>query len=83
MEQGIAKDPGTVKDGSPEHVTCPRCGKTFTCSGSSDCWCATMKLSDELRSYLASHYDTCVCRECLEELSATSQHQSPDFEGEG
>ena len=58
---------------TPVSVTCPRCGKTFICSRSSECWCTTMELTDEIRSYLAAHYDTCVCRECLEELQAKNR----------
>jgi len=58
---------------TPVNITCPRCGTVFTCSHSSDCWCNTMELSDEIRQYLAEHYTTCVCRECLEELQAKNR----------
>ncbi|TNJ37324.1 MULTISPECIES: cysteine-rich CWC family protein [Prosthecochloris] len=79
MEQGSPKDHRTVKAASPVSVTCPRCGCTFTCSRSSDCWCTTMELTDELRNYLAKQYDRCVCRDCLEELSTTLPPGSLDI----
>ena len=55
-------------EGIPNTVTCPMCGKVFTCGLSRLCWCATMPLSDKLRAWLAERYETCVCRTCLERL---------------
>ncbi|ARM30662.1 cysteine-rich CWC family protein [Prosthecochloris sp. HL-130-GSB] len=53
---------------APVRVTCPRCGQEFECSRSDSCWCATMEVPEAVLTYLGEHYDTCVCRRCLEEL---------------
>ena len=47
---------------------CPRCGKEFECIHSKDCWCASVKISDEVKSKLKMYHD-CLCKECLEALS--------------
>lgn len=47
--------------------TCPRCGKSFECIHSVDCWCAKITLNDATRAKL-KQYDNCLCKECLNEL---------------
>lgn len=47
---------------------CPRCGKLFTCSEDMNCWCITYIMPDRVREYVASHFEGCVCRDCLDEL---------------
>ncbi|MCE1273940.1 MAG: cysteine-rich CWC family protein [Chlorobiaceae bacterium] len=54
--------------GTPRTVTCPICGQQFTCALSTSCWCSTRVVPEEVRRYLASHYDTCVCSACLDRL---------------
>lgn len=47
--------------------TCPRCGKSFVCRHSADCWCAKITLDDNARAKL-KQYDNCLCGDCLNEL---------------
>ena len=49
--------------------TCPRCGKTFECVHSIDCWCVKVKLTDVTKAYLKENYSDCLCKECLEEIN--------------
>ncbi|MEI6692592.1 MAG: cysteine-rich CWC family protein [Chlorobium sp.] len=55
---------------SGKAVTCPQCGKLFTCSLSPACWCATRVVPAEVKEHLAERYKTCVCSTCLDELIA-------------
>ena len=51
-------------------LKCESCGKDFVCGMSlKGCWCAEIKLDEEIRSDLRSKYKECLCRECLENLS--------------
>ena len=50
--------------------TCPRCGKTFECVHSIDCWCVKVKLTDATKAYLKEYYSDCLCKDCLEKLNA-------------
>ncbi|MEI7707359.1 MAG: cysteine-rich CWC family protein [Chlorobium sp.] len=56
--------------GEGKTVTCPQCGKSFTCSLSPACWCATRVVPVEVKEHLAERYKTCVCSTCLDELIA-------------
>ena len=49
--------------------TCPRCGKTFECVHSVDCWCVKVKLTDATKAYLKENYSDCLCKDCLEKLN--------------
>ena len=49
--------------------TCPRCGKTFECVHSIDCWCVKVKLTDATKAYLKEQYSDCLCKDCLEEIN--------------
>jgi hypothetical protein len=49
--------------------TCPRCGKTFECVHSIDCWCVKVQLKDSTKAYLKENYSDCLCKECLEEIN--------------
>ena len=49
--------------------TCPRCGKTFECVHSVDCWCVKVKLTDATKAYLKANYSDCLCKDCLEEIN--------------
>ncbi|MEI6847158.1 MAG: cysteine-rich CWC family protein [Chlorobiaceae bacterium] len=54
--------------GSERTLFCPMCGTPFTCALSTTCWCSTRKVPSELRDYLAAHYATCICSNCLDRL---------------
>lgn len=58
---------------------CESCGNEFSCGASlKGCWCSELNLSDETRSQLRGLYQDCLCRECLEKVSAkeaTAPHQ--------
>jgi len=56
--------------GSGKTVTCPQCGKSFTCTLSPACWCATRVVPAAVKEHLAERYKTCVCSTCLDELIA-------------
>lgn len=49
---------------------CPKCGKAFGCcvEQGGQCWCASVKLSPDNRSYLAANYNGCLCPDCLKVL---------------
>jgi len=49
--------------------TCPRCGKTFECVHSVDCWCVKVKLTDTTKAHLKANYSDCLCKDCLEEIN--------------
>ena len=49
--------------------TCPRCGKTFECVHSIDCWCVKVKLTDATKAYLKENYSDCLCKDCLNEIN--------------
>ncbi|MGZ8844341.1 MAG: cysteine-rich CWC family protein [Pyrinomonadaceae bacterium] len=52
-------------------IVCEACGQEFSCGMSlRGCWCASVELSDETRAELKALYKDCLCRECLERLSA-------------
>ncbi|NTU68317.1 MAG: cysteine-rich CWC family protein [Chlorobiaceae bacterium] len=54
--------------GTPRTATCPMCGQQFTCGLSATCWCSTRRVPEEVRSWLADHYETCVCSACLDRV---------------
>lgn len=55
-------------------VACEACGKDFSCGASlRGCWCSEVELSDETRAELKARYRDCLCRECLERLSAAAE----------
>jgi hypothetical protein len=46
---------------------CPRCSREFDCGiDSGACWCADVTTNAGTRAALASYYDGCLCRDCLE-----------------
>lgn len=55
-------------NGTAGKATCPVCGTAFECKLSTDCWCGSVKVPPEVREYLADRYETCLCRNCLEQL---------------
>ena len=55
-------------NGTAGKATCPVCGTAFECKLSTDCWCGSVNVPPEVREYLADRYETCLCRNCLEQL---------------
>ncbi len=50
---------------------CEACGAEFTCGARlSGCWCAEIKLSEDVRARLRESYAGCLCRSCLERFAA-------------
>ncbi len=49
--------------------TCPRCGATFECVHSIDCWCIGIKLNEKAKAALGATYTNCLCKKCLEEIN--------------
>lgn len=46
---------------------CESCGNEFQCGATlTGCWCADVKLTDEVRADLRTRYKKCLCRTCLE-----------------
>ncbi len=58
--------------GKHEEKKCPRCQKKFECKQGNitQCQCYTVELSEEQRSYIEQRYNDCLCRDCLQYLSA-------------
>lgn len=52
--------------------TCPRCGKSFECVHSKDCWCANVIVNEVAREKLKVYSD-CLCKECLEKIASESR----------
>ncbi|MCQ2321249.1 MAG: cysteine-rich CWC family protein [Bacteroidales bacterium] len=50
--------------------SCPRCGKTFECVHTADCWCAKIHLSDVAKAKLKMQFNDCLCESCLREIAA-------------
>ena len=55
-------------NGTAGNAMCPVCGVSFECKLSTDCWCGSVNVPPEVREYLADRYETCLCRNCLEQL---------------
>lgn len=50
-----------------EHIGCPRCQRPFECRvGSINlCQCQSLTLTDDQQQYISSHYQGCLCADCL------------------
>ncbi len=44
---------------------CEKCGNTFHCKHSTDCWCSSYSIPEQLSSYLKKNYQDCLCKDCL------------------
>jgi Cysteine-rich CWC len=52
-------------------LACESCGVEFICQADqSKCWCSDVQISPENLTKLAKNFNNCLCRECLEKLSA-------------
>ena len=62
---------GVVLPVLKEPAVCEACGGGFVCGASlAGCWCAEVKLSEEVRAELRARYKSCLCRGCLERFAA-------------
>lgn len=59
-----------------EEKNCPRCNGSFECKVGdiANCQCATVKLSDKERDFIAAQYSDCLCAGCMEAMK-TAHHQ--------
>jgi hypothetical protein len=50
---------------------CPFCGNSFECKNDDilNCDCIHVKICPEARSYIAQHYDDCLCVSCLRAIN--------------
>lgn len=61
-----------------ETKNCPRCKAPFECKvGSiSLCQCNGIELSEEERAYINTHYEDCLCRNCLLQIKYESRYHT-------
>lgn len=48
---------------------CAKCGTYFECYGDKDCWCDSIKLSEENLQFLRETYADCLCPSCLSQYA--------------
>jgi hypothetical protein len=71
MSQTISKLGNAISLALTRERVCESCGSEFSCGASlRGCWCSEIDLSDETRTELRGLYRDCLCRACLEKLSA-------------
>ena len=51
-----------------EPKACERCNKSHICTGTTNCPCFEVEITDVLLDYISSKYEDCLCSECLAEL---------------
>ncbi len=50
---------------------CGNCGQSFPCGGGSEpCWCDEVKVTESQLTEIGRAFDDCLCRTCLEKISA-------------
>ena len=47
---------------------CVRCGKMHICTGTVHCPCYDLEIPEIILDHIASHFDECLCNDCMEEL---------------
>lgn len=68
-----------------ETKVCGRCQSPFECKvgNITQCHCSNVRLTDEERAHLTSHYTDCLCSPCLQavrkEIQAAPAEQRIDF----
>lgn len=55
---------GLLFNDVPRKAICARCGASFDCLGSSDCWCATLGGVD-IEYDKHGNAKACLCKDCL------------------
>jgi len=53
----------------PKIKNCSKCGKTFECLHTADCWCMEYDISPENLKLLQETFSDCLCPDCLEGYS--------------
>ncbi len=48
--------------------SCSRCGKSFICTGHTNCPCLEIVIPEKLLDFIADNYDNCLCPECIGHL---------------
>lgn len=53
-----------------EQKACPRCGAAFECrvGDITKCQCYGIELTVEEEAFIASQYNDCLCRNCMQQL---------------
>jgi hypothetical protein len=71
MSQTLSKLGNALSQALTRERVCESCGSEFSCGASlKGCWCSEINLSDETRTELRGLYRDCLCRDCLEKVSA-------------
>ena len=51
-----------------EPKECANCGELHICTGTVQCPCFDVEVPEEILDYIATHFDECLCNDCMEEL---------------
>jgi hypothetical protein len=54
-----------MEKNSPEIKACSKCGKSFECLHSTECWCMDYEISPENLKLIKETYSDCLCPKCL------------------
>jgi hypothetical protein len=74
---GELEQPGNTASCAPS--VCESCGEPFGCGAqSSGCWCAQVKLTEEMRNQLRERFKNCLCRACLERFARGGEPVGPE-----
>ncbi|NCA70692.1 MAG: hypothetical protein EOM91_11415 [Sphingobacteriia bacterium] len=62
-----------------EIKTCPRCGRAFTCKANrvERCDCLAVALTSTALDHLSTHYQDCLCVDCLESINRAHGQPKP------
>ena len=52
----------------PVSKTCEHCGRSFECGGY-QCWCGQIGITERQMDWIATRFEDCLCRECLEKVA--------------
>lgn len=58
---------------------CPGCNNVFECKAGTiaDCQCSSIKMNEQERSFLAQHYQDCLCAAaCLLKMKAAYRNEA-------
>ncbi len=47
---------------------CAHCYNLHICTGTPQCPCFDLPVSEEILEYISDHFDECLCNDCMEEL---------------
>ena len=61
----------TVSENKQNPAVCESCGERFSCGANSEnCWCFDLNLTEQDLEQLEANFKSCLCRNCLEKVSA-------------